>query len=268
MANSIISLLAMKYTFNADEALAYYNDHKDDVGSATSISTVQRAENAITKTKAEIEELKSKIPSKKGKMLEKANEKLLKLEEKLSEQMERLEKKKAKQATVEPKKEEVSTPKKQKKEKVEAPAAPKKAPKSDDEKRIKRMSPTMTKQLTKVFEETSELEFKKEYSQNFAKYVNELTKEDFEAKNLSDHMRDYVASTAPSPAVSREVAADFEVKEPEEIPDEDMCEVTFNKVKYVVGETSKRVYEADEENGDRFVGFVGIGKFLKMTIPK
>ena len=134
---------------------------------------------------------------------------------------------------------------------AEAPKAPKKV-KVEDDKRIKRMSPTLTKQLTTIFQDAKK-EFKKEHGTEFAKYVNDLTKVMFEAKNLSDHMRDF-AATIP------------EVKEPEAVPDEDMSEVTFENVKYVVGDISKRVYVADEEKGDTFVGFLGIGKFKNMTV--
>ena len=259
MAAAIISVLSKKYGFDADEALSYYNDHKSETGSATSISTVQRAENAMSKTKAEIADLKSKIPAKKGKMLEKANEKLVKLEEKLAEQEKKLEEKKAREAAKTAPKPE--TPKKTKKAKADAPDAPKKEKKEDD-RRIKRVSPTMAKQLTKVFED-AKAEFKKESGSGFAKYVHELAKDDFEAKNLADHMRDFVAKIAP-PAPTP--VKDFEVKEPEAIEEEDMTEVEFGGVKYVVGDVSRRVYEADEENGDRFVGFVGMGKFKDMKV--
>jgi len=134
---------------------------------------------------------------------------------------------------------------------AEAPKAPKKV-KVEDDKRIKRMSPTLTKQLTTIFQDAKK-EFKKEHGAEFAKYVNDLTKVMFEAKNLADHMRDF-AATIP------------ELKEPEAVPDEDMTEVTFENVKYVVGDISKRVYVADEEKGDTFVGFLGIGKFKTMTV--
>ena len=253
MASKIISVLSSKYGFDAAEALAYYNDHKNEAGSTTSISTVQRAENAMNKTQAEIDDLKSKIPNKKGKLLENANAKLEKLEEKLAEQGKKLEEKREREAKKAAKAE---APKKEPKAKKE-PEAPKKepeAPKAEDDKRIKRMSPALTKQLTKIFED-SDQEFSKEKGQQFAKYVNELSKDDFESKNLADHMRDFVGKTAPPP------------KEPEEVEDEDMTEVTFKGVQYVVGDISKRVYIADEDEGDQFVGFLGMGKFADMKMP-
>ena len=163
--------------------------------------------------------------------------------------VEKVEKPKKAKNVKAPKEEVPKTP--EKATKAETPKAPKKAV-VEDEKRIKRMSPTLTKQLTTVFQDAKK-EFKKEHGAEFAKYVNELTKVMFEAKNLSDHMRDFAATIAVP-------------VEPEAVPDEDMTEVTFESVKYVVGDISKRVYIADEKNGDKFVGFLGIGKFKTMTV--
>jgi DNA repair exonuclease SbcCD ATPase subunit len=246
MAAKIISILASNYGFDAEEAMAYYMEHKSEAGSTTSMTTVQRAENAISKTQAKIEELKAKMPEKKGKLLEKANESLKKLEEKLEEQTKKLEAKKAKEAA----------PKKPKKEPKTAPDA---AKKPADEKRIKRMSPALTKSLTKVFEEAS-LTFAKEDGQAFAKYVNEMAQDDFNAVNLETHMRDF-ATIKKKPAPPKEEDA------PVADPDEDLVEVVFKGTKYVVGEISNRVYIANEEEGDQFVGHRGVGKFKDMKMP-
>jgi len=163
------------------------------------------------------------------------------------------------------------TPKKAPKAKV-TPDAPKKAPKPEEvEKRIKRMSPTLTKQLTTVFQDAKK-EFKKENGVEFAKYVNELSKETFEAKNLADHMRDFVGAGHVVPVVVEE-PKNAETKKtvkketpiPEAVPDEDLTEVTFKDVKYVVGEISKRVYEANDD-GDKYVGLLGLGKFKTMKL--
>ena len=169
------------------------------------------------------------------------------------------------------------TPKKATKAK-KAPDAPKKADKPEvvaDEKRIKRMSPTLTKQLTAVFQDAKK-EFAKEKGAEFAKYVNELSKEAFEAKNLSDHMRDFAGVGAVPVAVAetKPVVAEPQPKKtvkketpvPEAVPDEDMTEVMFKGVKYVVGDISKRVYEANDD-GDKFVGLLGLGKFKTMQLP-
>jgi hypothetical protein len=54
------------------------------------------------------------------------------------------------------------------------------------------------------------------------------------------------------------------VKGPEADDDEDFEEKKFEGVSYVVGEKTGRVYEA-RETGDVFAGFIGVGKFKKMT---
>ena len=54
------------------------------------------------------------------------------------------------------------------------------------------------------------------------------------------------------------------VKGPEADDDEDFEEKNFEGVNYVVGEKTGRVYEA-RETGDVFAGFIGVGKFKKMT---
>ena len=62
--------------------------------------------------------------------------------------------------------------------------------------------------------------------------------------------------------------ADETEKLPEEVPEEeDMIEVKFKGVDYVVGEKSHKVYRADED-GDELVGMLGDGKFKTMKLPK
>ena len=55
------------------------------------------------------------------------------------------------------------------------------------------------------------------------------------------------------------------VKGPEADDDEDVEEKTFDGKAYVVGEKTGRVYEACDGGGDIFAGFIGVGKFKKMT---
>jgi hypothetical protein len=54
------------------------------------------------------------------------------------------------------------------------------------------------------------------------------------------------------------------VKGPEADDDEDFEENVFEGMTYVVGEKTGRVYEA-RDGGDIFAGFIGVGKFKKMT---
>jgi hypothetical protein len=97
-----------------------------------------------------------------------------------------------------------------------------------------------------------------------------MSKETFEAKNLSDHMRDFAgvgaAPVAPVAVAEPKKKGKTPAPEPEPVADEDLVEVTFNKVKYVVGEISKIVYEANDD-GDKRVGLLGLGKFAKMQLP-
>ena len=54
------------------------------------------------------------------------------------------------------------------------------------------------------------------------------------------------------------------VKGPDADDDEDFEDVKFEGKDYVVGEKTGRVYEA-RDSGDIFAGFIGVGKFKKMT---
>ena len=56
------------------------------------------------------------------------------------------------------------------------------------------------------------------------------------------------------------------VRGPESVDDEDLVEVKFNGVDYMVGEQSTRIYR-ETDNRDEFVGYVGVGKFSDMKMP-
>jgi hypothetical protein len=120
-------------------------------------------------------------------------------------------KKEEAEAEPEPEKEEVKvvktetesktevTPKKGKKTE-EAPKAPKKGKKEEAEaesdkaeKRIKRMSPTLQKQLAEVLSR-AHLEASEERKRAFLVFIEGLTDDEFKAKGLIDHMRDFAKS--------------------------------------------------------------------------
>ena len=91
------------------------------------------------------------------------------------------------------------TPKKAKKTE-EVPKAPKKGKKEEAEaetdkaeKRIKRMSPTLQKQFAEVLYR-GHLETTDERKREFLMFIEELTDDEFKAKGLIDHMRDYAKS--------------------------------------------------------------------------
>ena len=124
----------------------------------------------------------------------------------------------------------------------------------------------------------------------FVKYVNDLTRDDYVAKTMSDHMLDFIRmtlkpTTAPDSVVTLElndiiklkhivdgygpgIFWDFENKRfitgPAET-DEDAEDVEFNGNTYAVGTTTKRVYVPNND-GDVFQGFVGLGNFKDMQV--
>lgn len=56
------------------------------------------------------------------------------------------------------------------------------------------------------------------------------------------------------------------VRGPAAIDDEDLVEVKFGGVEYMVGEQSCRIYR-ETDNRDEFVGYIGVGKFRDMKMP-
>jgi hypothetical protein len=268
-AKQIITVLSEKYGFDADEALTYYESKvntKDETAStAGSTGSRKPKRSPEQKLRDEIAELKAKIPEKKGKLLEKANAKLAELETKLN--------------ALVPPAPAPATPEPKAKKAEKAPPAPKKAekPKKEDDARIKRMSPQAKDELKKAFADIGVEVKADEHANTFKTYINDMSDDDFRAHKLKDHMKNFAESKKPVakeenvevallPVHDTAPATDFKGEEPEAIPDEDMTEVEFNAVKYVVGDITKRVYEADEEKGDRFVGFLGLGKFKDMKI--
>jgi hypothetical protein len=104
---------------------------------------------------------------------------------------------------------EAEKPKKEKKAKKEEieEEKPKKAKKEVEEekttKRISRMSPNLSKQLQSHLEKVGlkyDEDNKKDYDKvkkEFVSYVDSLTEDDFTAKSLTDHMKDFADTKAP-----------------------------------------------------------------------
>lgn len=183
-------------------------------------------------------------------------------------------------------------------EPVKVVEKPKAEPK---EKRIKRFSPVMASQLKTALEGVK-VEMTDKHKKEFQQYVEDLTDDDFRKEGFADHMRAFAKTkasdveetvtvaevpTASGPPTVVDVslkdlqAIDMTasidppgtfwdadngrfVKGPEADDDEDFDEIKFDDVNYVVGEKTGRVYEA-RETGDVFAGFIGVGKFKKMT---
>jgi hypothetical protein len=291
----VVDTLAAHFTFNADEAL-----HIIENAAAMTVPAYQKAVKLADATKAKLEELNAKVRDGKVRKGVDAPAKIAELEKKLEEQNTKIaelmtrgvKKGRAPKAAPEPAPEaapesppaKVVKPKKEK-----APAA---------EKRMKRVSPAITKNLEGAFD-TAKMEMKKDSPQEFAKYVNELTQDDFDARTLTDHMRDYVATIsrqlAPAEAPTDGGIENISYNDltrmrsvlveaygpgiywntvdkkfftgPSADEDEDVTETTMNNEAFAVGDKTQRVYkEVDGE--DTFVGFLGIGKFANMMVPK
>ena len=288
----VVDTLAAHFKFDAGEAARI-------VMTANSRDTpaYQKAMAAHDATKAKIEEMKTKIAAGKPRKGSDLPAKLAELEKKLEEQKARADeiaanagtkKKRAPKAAEAPAEPEPEAP-------APAPKA-KKAKAEPVEKRIKRMSPALVKQLTNVFDETKTA-MAKEHPAEFAKYINELVKEDFDEKSLTDHMRTYVATIAgggvpkDAPAADEITAATVDelavikarlveaygpgvywnpetktfIKGPDADEDEDVTETTMGGVTYAVGDKTRRVYR-EIDGVDVFEGFLGIGKFAAMTV--
>jgi len=293
----VVNTLSAHFTLNTEDAMLVVQK-----AAAMSVPAYQKAVSLVQDTTAKIEDIKTKVLDGKIRKGVDAPAKIAALEKKLEDQnakvaellsrgikQTRAPKVAAEQPVQDQPVAEAPPAKPAKVKKEKAPVA---------EKRIPRMSQTFTKHLENAFD-TAKMEMKKTSPQEFAKYANELTQDDFDAKTLLAHMRDYVTSiarqTAPAEAppadsvntmsydeLARERSLLVEaygpgiywhtgsktfVTGPIASDDEDVTETTMNNISYVVGDTSNRVYMTDGET-DTFVGFLGIGKFANMMVPK
>lgn len=290
----VVDTLSAHYTFNVGDAMRVVEN-----AAAIAVPAYQKAVKLAEATKAKLDELNAKVRDGKVRKGVDAPAKIADLEKKLADQNARIAelmtrgvtKKGRAPKAAEP---EAAAPPAEPQPEPQ-PAKPKKAPAAD--KRIRRMSPSFTKQLENAFD-TARMEMKKENPQEFAKYANELTQDDFDAKTLTDHMRDYVSSIARqaapaeppagqdipvvsyddlvrtkttlveayAPGIYWNSASKAFVTGPPADDDEDVTETTVNDVVYAVGDASRRVYITGD-GADTFAGFLGIGKFANMVVP-
>ena len=271
---SVVNMLAENYGFDADEALEFVITTQKEASPAYA-----RAKKAYDTTQAKINELQNKITNRKVRDLAKANEKLDELREKLEQQAERIE--------------EAGKPKPRKPRAVKekpAPEPPAPAPKKKEEKRISKMSKSFTDKLSGLFKELG-AEMSDKNKKEFVAYVNELTTDDFDAKTLTDHMKEFAElSTKPAdkptiaditelthyilmsrkrliegygPGIYWDAVNKAFVTGPKESEDDEMADIEFEGKTYVVSEKTGRVYRTDDD-GDEFVGFIGVGEFKTM----
>jgi chromosome segregation ATPase len=166
---NIVNILADNYGFDVDEALEYVLTVKREKSPAYA-----RALKAIETSKEKISELEQKIASKKVRDVEKSQNKLKEMREKLESQEEKLE--------------DIGKPKETK------PRSPKTKKEDVGSKHISRMSPALTDKLKQTFTDFG-TEMTDKTRKQFVAYVNELTSDDFAARTLTEHMRDYVIMT-------------------------------------------------------------------------
>jgi len=185
---------------------------------------------------------------------------------------------------------EKKVPKEKKEKKVKEP----KPETETKEKNLKKMSPTISKSLQKLFEDAN-VEWDDKYKKEFAEDVNSLSSEDYKTQTLEQHMNVFLKSkTPPNPAsvggggsvqappekklpdvltlkqlkelkglVETDEPGVFRTKQgklvtgPLEIDDEEDDQGTFEGMDVTIGEITKRVYNSDSD----FIGFWGLGKF-------
>lgn len=143
-------------------------------------------------------------------------------------------------------------PKKEKKEKKVKPA---------EDANLAKIDPTWRKHL-----KHADKDHAKELEPELLKFLNALSKEDFNAKKAEEHVADFVASRASRKPVPEAAADDGKVEA-------DLIVVDFNDKEYYVNPETKRVYEGEgvcdaEGNWTNYkgVGYVGMAAFADMKI--
>ena len=175
----MIEKLAGKFGFDVEEAKAFVmekSDNASDTGSEkVKLSPIENARTNLTVWNEKLVANKFKDEESKKKH-----------EEKIAKEQAKLDKLES-ASEVKPK----ATPKKGKKEEEKVEETETKPDKA--EKRIKRMSPTLQKQFAEVLYR-GHLETTDERKREFLMFIEELTDDEFKAKGLIDHMRDYAKS--------------------------------------------------------------------------
>jgi hypothetical protein len=217
---------------------------------------VDTASKSLALWKEKAEKLQQKLDEGTSKDEDKDREALTKLEEKIEAQEAKVEALKHPETAHPPAKKTASA-----KKAAPASASAKKAAPAVAEKRIKRMTVTITKQLTESLK-VAGLDLTEDLKAEFRQYVEDMSQDDYVAKNLKDHIADFAKKNGSPPTTDdAETSAGAE-----EDPDEDMLEVTFKGTDYVVGEKTNRVYRVNPSGADVFEGFVKIGKFKDMVV--
>lgn len=120
---------------------------------------------------------------------------------------------------------------------------------------LQKIDPTWKKHL-----KHADKDHAKELEPELLKYLNALSKEDFNAKKAEEHVADFIASRVAKAVDDGKVEADLDV-------------VEFNGKEYYVNPETKRVYEGEgtcDEDGNwtsyKGVGYVGMAAFAEMKM--
>jgi hypothetical protein len=133
-----------------------------------------------------------------------------------------------------------------------------KADKPAEGANLAKIDPTWRKHL-----KNADKEHAKELEPELLKYLNGLSKEEFDAKKAEEHVAEFVASRAAKPAEDDgKVAAE-------------LVEIEFNGKTYSINPETKRVYEGEGEYDDETgwtnykpVGYVGMAAFAEMKLEE
>ncbi len=131
-----------------------------------------------------------------------------------------------------------------------------KAEKPAEDANLAKIDPTWRKHL-----KHADKDHAKELEPELLKFLNALSKDDFNAKKAEEHVADFIASR-----VTKAAESDGKVEA-------DLIVVDFNGKEYFVNPETKRVYEGEgtcdaEGNWTNYkgVGYVGMAAFADMTI--
>jgi len=131
-----------------------------------------------------------------------------------------------------------------------------KAEKPAEDSNLAKVDPTWRKHL-----KHADKDHAKELEPELLKFLNALSKDDFNAKKAEEHVADFIASR-----VTKAAESDGKVEA-------DLIVVEFNGKEYFVNPETKRVYEGEgtcdaEGNWTNYkgVGYVGMAAFAEMTV--
>lgn len=143
---------------------------------------------------------------------------------------------------------------------AEVKVAKPKAKKEKAPSRIDRWTPTLTRQLTKIVEESGG-KMDDSIKKSFHSWIDLLGEEEFNSAAIEGHMRKYIADTLRPAALTLAAPA-----EELDADDDEMEDLVFDGEELVISVGSGKIYRASPA-GDIWIGNAGVGKFAKVAKP-